>query len=236
MAKTTDTSGLRTVNRALDILECFSLEEPELLFTEITEKIGLAKSTVSRMVATLESAGYLTKNGENNKYRLGKKLLFLGMAASQSSTYLNGGQKAVDELNQTYSQYVALFYKDDNRAICVYQRPSPMDERLILATGSATPLGGNLWGQVMQAYLDHEDMPDETREAIKERGYAYRSAVDVNDITGIAVALTSDGGEVIGSLYMEGPLYRFPANLEEVAKMMIGLGRNMRIHADGDTP
>jgi hypothetical protein len=45
--KSKDTDSLRTVQRALDILGCFFLQEPELSLTEIANKIALAKSTTS---------------------------------------------------------------------------------------------------------------------------------------------------------------------------------------------
>ncbi|WP_420544302.1 helix-turn-helix domain-containing protein [Symbiobacterium thermophilum] len=52
-SKKTET-GLRTVQRAIDILYCFTLEEQELSLTEIANKISLAKSTTTRLLSTLE--------------------------------------------------------------------------------------------------------------------------------------------------------------------------------------
>jgi len=63
-----------SVQRAIDILDLFSVQTPELGTTEIARGMSLPKSTVAGLVATLEQNGYLDQNPGNRKYRLGFKL------------------------------------------------------------------------------------------------------------------------------------------------------------------
>ena len=64
---------VRAVERALDILLCFT-EESELTLTEITMKVSLNKSTVYRLLASLEGKGFLLRDTLTDKYRLGFRL------------------------------------------------------------------------------------------------------------------------------------------------------------------
>ena len=73
-------SFTRSIERALDILECFSERNTELRIADICKMVGLSKSTTHRTMATLENRGYLIQNQETGKYRLGVKTLAAGKA------------------------------------------------------------------------------------------------------------------------------------------------------------
>lgn len=62
------------MQRAIDILNLFDRNRPELGTTEIAKAMDLPKSTVAGLVSTLESNGFLDQNPDNRKYRLGFKL------------------------------------------------------------------------------------------------------------------------------------------------------------------
>jgi DNA-binding IclR family transcriptional regulator len=63
--------SVRAVDRALDILLCFSQEKSVLSLTEIADHVGISKSTVHRLLATLESKRFLFRNSATGKYHLG---------------------------------------------------------------------------------------------------------------------------------------------------------------------
>jgi len=67
-----------SVQRALNILDLFTNQHPELGTTEIANALGLPKSTAAGLIATLEANGYLVQNPDNRKYALGFKLLERG--------------------------------------------------------------------------------------------------------------------------------------------------------------
>lgn len=72
-------SGLiQSVDRALAILESFSVERPELGVSELSRSLGLNKSTAFGLLSTLEHRGYVEQNPETGKYRLGLRVLDLG--------------------------------------------------------------------------------------------------------------------------------------------------------------
>lgn len=69
---------LSSVRNALRILKSFSTFEPTKRVQELSESLGLAKSTVSRLLATLASEGFVIKDEKTKAYRLGLSVLTLG--------------------------------------------------------------------------------------------------------------------------------------------------------------
>ncbi|WP_157067016.1 helix-turn-helix domain-containing protein, partial [Alicyclobacillus shizuokensis] len=62
--------ALRSLTTALRVLQCFSMEEPELGVTEIALRLGVGKSTVHRILTTLERNGFVRKDEATRRYRL----------------------------------------------------------------------------------------------------------------------------------------------------------------------
>jgi IclR family KDG regulon transcriptional repressor len=69
---------VRAVERALELLEAFSVAEPEFSLTELSGRLGLNASTVFRLLVTLQGRGYVEQSPENGHYRLGPASLRLG--------------------------------------------------------------------------------------------------------------------------------------------------------------
>jgi len=72
--------GLQTVAAAFDLLDCF-VEDEELGVTEVSRRLGIAKSSAHRMLTSLASRGIVEQNEHNAKYRLGLRLYELGTLA-----------------------------------------------------------------------------------------------------------------------------------------------------------
>src|SRR5699024_12808799 len=69
---------LSSVTHALRILKSFSTCEPRKRVTELSESLALANSTVSRLLSTLASEGFVIKDKKSNAYQLGLSVLTLG--------------------------------------------------------------------------------------------------------------------------------------------------------------
>jgi DNA-binding IclR family transcriptional regulator len=66
--------SIRAVERALDVLMCFSSQTPELSMTQISEMVGINKSTVHRLLATLEGKRFVERDPVKGIYRPGIRL------------------------------------------------------------------------------------------------------------------------------------------------------------------
>ena len=69
---------VQAVERALDILDCFSFQNRELSLSAIVIRTGLNKTTVKRLISNLTTRGYLQQNPQTKTYQLGMRLFELG--------------------------------------------------------------------------------------------------------------------------------------------------------------
>jgi DNA-binding IclR family transcriptional regulator len=69
---------VKSANRALDIFELLASEPQGLTVAEISDKLGLARSSTHGLVRTLHARGYLMENGVR-RYHLGARLIQLGL-------------------------------------------------------------------------------------------------------------------------------------------------------------
>ncbi len=74
-----DDGPLRSVSIAMSVLDCFEFEA-ELGATRVSQLLGVAKSTASRMLSALATGGLLERSG-NGRYRLGLRLFEIGQLA-----------------------------------------------------------------------------------------------------------------------------------------------------------
>src|SRR5262245_32353726 len=70
--------GLKSLRKAIHVLEAFSVREPRLPLTEIARRVGLPMSTAHRILTTLHAEGFVQRDAERDQYRLGIRLLELG--------------------------------------------------------------------------------------------------------------------------------------------------------------
>lgn len=73
---------VKSLYKALEILDCFTVDTPELGITEISGMLGLYKSNVHNILHTLQQKGYVEKNPDNGKYKLGLRILALSRVVS----------------------------------------------------------------------------------------------------------------------------------------------------------
>src|SRR5262252_4921330 len=91
---------IQSVAHSLDVLEQFCGEADELGVTELSKRLKLHKNNVFRLLATLESRGYIEQNRTTENYRLGIRCLQLGQAFVQHMGLLRQAQPVLAELGR----------------------------------------------------------------------------------------------------------------------------------------
>ena len=71
---------VQALERALDIIDCFSFQDRELSLTDVVKRTGLNKTTAKRLMSNLSTRGYLQQDPQSKKYQLGMRLFELGGA------------------------------------------------------------------------------------------------------------------------------------------------------------
>ncbi|MBI5655942.1 MAG: helix-turn-helix domain-containing protein, partial [Geobacter sp.] len=89
---------IQAVDHALDLLEQFHDDVDELGVTELSKRLKLHKNNVFRLLATLESRGYIEQNRVTENYRLGLKTLELGQTFIKQMGLLRQSRPVLEAL------------------------------------------------------------------------------------------------------------------------------------------
>jgi DNA-binding IclR family transcriptional regulator len=194
-AEGTERSSVRAVQRALDLLECFSEGQPNLALTECARKAGLPVSTAHRLLVTLENSGFVRRNA-GGAYSCGTRLLQIGLTALQSVSAYDAAEPHLQHLSELTGESAYLgIPADENQIIYVRQSMSPKAVRHSAWLGRGVPYTGTAIGAAM-------------RGKVGERGFAVSRRTIEPDVTAIAAPIHGRNGAIIAAINVVGPSYR----------------------------
>lgn len=239
MPTNNDSSTTRSVERTLDVLECFISEEKELSLTEISERIGLSLSTVHRLVNTLTNRQYLIRNESNKKYFLGPKVMQLGSSALSiiQNDLRSIAYPYLYRLYERFHESVGLYVIEGDHRLCIDRIQSTQVLRNVVSIGQMIPLSLGGVGNVMLAYMPLEmvksiipnyssDM-EKKLEKIRQDKYYISYGERIPGIVAIAVPILNSLGNFVCSLNISGPEIRFSKDsMEEKVSFVTDVGRD----------
>ncbi|MGZ4401932.1 MAG: IclR family transcriptional regulator, partial [Gaiellaceae bacterium] len=159
-----DRSHSQSLERGLAILSAFRSGRPMVGVSELAREVGLSRSTAHRYVSTLATLGYLQKDAETQKYRLGPRVLDLGFSALNSMELREVAAPHLRELSDQSGYTVNMAVLDGLDIVYVERCRSPRSGQreidLNLHVGSRLPAYCTSLGKVLLAYL-----PDDERAA-----------------------------------------------------------------------
>jgi len=233
MSQTKDRSEyhVRSVERALAILDCFSDAAPYLGVTEIAQMVGLHKSTVHALLVTMEDAGYIAQNTETGKYFLTYHLFKLGSIVSNNINIKSIAMPYMTDLCKKTGESVALniCHNMKRMVLSVVENPEPI--RLFLREGQELHLHASAAGKILLAGMDddtiqrfaareglqsvtpntitdYEKLMSEIKK-IRERGYALCDGEGYWEAGSVGAAILNHKRETIASLTIYGPLVHY---------------------------
>ena len=151
---------IQSVDRALQILDCFAGLIQELGITELSTKMGLVKSTIYGLVNTLLMYGYLEQNPENKRYRLGLKLFELGSIVQGRMDIREIAKPYLRELSGQFHMTVHMGIYRDGEVVYIDKMDSP-DTRIIYSqVGKRAPMyctgiGKAIFANMEKNEIDH---------------------------------------------------------------------------------
>jgi len=157
---------LKTVRKALAILDSFLSDVRGQGVTEIAQKLGIHKSTVHALLTTLKEEGYVIFDPSTKKYFLGYKPLDLAGRVQYRRDLRNLSRPIMENLSKAIEEDVALNIAIEGRRICVALVESQYFVRQLVPLGKALPLHCSAAGKVLLAYLPE----DETEAIIRKHG------------------------------------------------------------------
>jgi len=234
---------IQAVSHALDLLEQFRGEVDELGVTELSKRLKLHKNNVFRLLATLESRGYIEQNKVTENYRLGLKTLELGQTFIRQMGLLRQSKPVLDalvgECNET--SYVAVL--KDYDIIYLDAVETDMTVRVVPRVGSRLPAHCTAAGKIQLAHMSDEELEnyfqqrdlksftDNTitdREVLRkqlklvvENGYAVDDEELDIGVKCVSAPIRDYTRRIIGAVSISGPSMRF--STERMEKELIPL-------------
>lgn len=233
---------LSSVKNALRILKSYSTYEPTKKVSDLAKSLGLAKSTVSRLMSTLASEGFVVKDSETNEYKLGLSALTLGGIVA---TNIDINTEVIPVLNQLVmktGETAHLAILDQFDTIYIQKKECNHPIRILTHLGRRNPAYCTSSGKVLLAYSNEslvEEIiarglkaytkntitdPNTLRahlQKVREQGYAVSTEELTEGTRSIAAPVLDYRGKVICAINIVGPLmrlqdYKLPTFIQHV--------------------
>ncbi len=237
--ETRDRSTVRSIEKALNILRLFTYRENELSHTEISRRMGWTTSTTSRLLNTLVESGFLMKDPEHGRYRLGSAILYLGSVAASSTDLRRICIPVLRDLSSRTGETAHVYIRSGLWRICYEQVESQQAVRQASEVGSREPLWIGATGRALLAFLEDEererlleqigrenpevDMARLREQLAEERQQGYVENADGRNshVGCIAAPVRNAAGKLEACLAVSMPSFRFPKDRREMRQAVL---------------
>jgi len=224
-----------SVQKAMNILNCFSTTQPQLSLAQISSLLAYPKSTTLNLIRTLEHSGYLLKDQKTQNYSLGYKILNLSYLLRTSLPVVQYAMPLLEDLQQKTGEIVYLVSHLDGQVL--YLEGLYPSQRMVnySISGKILPMHCTSCGKSMLAYLPREKqdeiikrwgLPRRTPntittkeellkelEAIQVRGYAIDLEEETPNVKCISVPILNSEGIAVAAISISGTVMNMKDDL-----------------------
>jgi DNA-binding IclR family transcriptional regulator len=215
-----------SVDRTIAILEAVAGRAAGMSNAEISRKLDIPKSSASYILRTLEKHGYLRRERETGKYRLGLKILNLGRSALSGVDVREVALPIMRHLVEHVHITSHLAILDGTQAVYVERVESPGFIRMDTWIGRRMEIYSTSVGKALAAHLPeaqvlamlrdrgmkrrtHTTITNPTRylrelETVRERGYAFDDEENSVGVRCVAAPVFNAAGEIEAALNITG--------------------------------
>jgi len=227
---------VETLARGLAVLAVFSEQNKALSLAEISRMTGLNKSSVFRLLATLEILGYVHQDEQTKKYQPTPRVLDLGCAALDGMALGRIALPHMHELSRKHQESVSLATLVDHEIVYLERIETTQLLNVTLAVGSHLPAYCTSMGKVLLAYQSRAELdrilqlidlvprgPNtaltvdallQELELTRQRGYSINDQELAAGVRSTAAPIRTHTGEVIAAVNVAVPSAR--VSLEEL--------------------
>lgn len=226
-----DTSAVKTLDRLVEILDCFTREEPIWSLAELSTRLDTPKSTLHRFLTGLEIHGILRRDADDRRWRLGYRPVVWGNIAAESTTLRDLARAAMCDLQDRSGETAILTVYQGGQVICLDRCETQHPVRLLMEVGTRRAPHAGASSKVLMAYLPEDEIQTIIRERglpkvctrtitdlnalraelakIRELGYA--ESVEETDVGawGVATPIRDWRGQVVAAIGVAGPTMRY---------------------------
>lgn len=207
--------GVAAVDRAICLMAAFGDGTPVLSLAVLAERTRLYKSTVLRLLASLEHA-QLVQRQEDGRYTLGPTVARLHATYTQGFALEPQVTPVLHELVASTHESAAFHVRQGMVRLCLYRVDSPHAVRDSVRAGDLLPLDRSAGGRVLRAYSDDDD--DALGTEIRRRQVVVLAGDLDLDVAGIAAPVFDARNKLLGTLTLTMPRERLQPAWAETVK------------------
>lgn len=243
-----DSNFANTVLKSLDLLECLANSEHPLTAPQIAKQCGMSRPTAYRLLATLQSRGYVRNN--EHEYSLGMKILSLSRVILESIDLANEAYPYLLQLSQLSGETTYVSLLDGTEILYINKVESTQPIRLSCSIGARNPLYSTSMGKAMLAFLPAEnrqallnqitlqpftertlanqDVLLRALEGIRQRGYSSDDRENEETVRCIGAPIFNHMGYPFAAMSIAGPAFRLTMEqLDDLAPQLMDVTRTL---------
>src|SRR5262245_31302749 len=215
--------SVRAVDRAIEILQCFSIDKPSMSVVELQKKVRLSRPTLYRLLHTLTAKGVVRADGAPQRFALDRGVAHLAYVWFSTFDAAEAAEPILAHLRDQTGETTALCILRDSSLTCVLQMASPHALSIARGLGYSGPVYRGASGKAVLAFMSEETIAHVLRHLpeginrkrlqedlvrVRENGFAMSQGEVI--VGGLAIAapfFDKDGG-VVGSILVHGPQVR----------------------------
>jgi DNA-binding IclR family transcriptional regulator len=219
-----------SVEKAIDVMFCFDLQHPQLRLIEISQRLGLHKSTAHRLLSLLKKKGLVVMDPTTQLYSLGPALVDLAWIVLRQQDLRTVCRPFMEQLRQATNETVSLNIRMGDKRVCVEELESNQEIKYSQALGLTAPLHVGAPGKALLAFLPDADLEQVLRilpltpitpETITDlpalraelartrtRGYAVSVGERSTWAAAVAAPIHDRRGQTVAAVSILGPSHR----------------------------
>jgi DNA-binding IclR family transcriptional regulator len=238
-------AGVRAVDRAIAILQCFTPDQPALSVIEIQKRVGLSRPTVYRLLQTLAQRDLILAEGDPQRFRLSHGVMKLSHVWLKGLDVVALARSIVEGLRDLTGETAALFKLQEDRGICILECESRHVLSISRGVGDSLSLTRGSTGKAMLGFMEAQRQSEflatiprgaqrarleqEVRLA-RERGYATSSGEIFVGAVAVSAPYFDHRGSVAGSVGIYGPSARIDAQkMLDYSKLVREAGQQISV-------
>ena len=174
-------SLIQSLDRGIQLLEIISQAKEPMGLSELSEMLNVDRSTVHRLLGTLQKRNFVVQDPVSKRYSLGLKVIELSRRALDGINFRAIAKPYLKRLSKETGESTNLFILTNNHAVCVDYEASPSPLAVTNDTGIIYIMHATAGGKVLLAF-----MPEAVRQKIINSApltaFTPRTITDVNSL------------------------------------------------------
>lgn len=226
-----------SVIRALRILESFSLQKSTYTNAELSRKLDLNRSSVTRLLYSLEKARFIKRDKKTAEYQLTHKAYQVGKVYIKQVDFHTVSMPIIKELSAKCGEACHLGFLDEMKVLYLDWVESTRPVSLASITGKKLPAYCTGIGKIFLAYMDEASLSSYFREIklnrytantvtnpeilkkqlqqVRAQGYAIDNAEFEPDVISVSAPIRDETGDLVAGISVAGPDFRMTSEVLE---------------------